>query len=164
MPEPNRQRIEETMKNRLVKFWLLGFLVLAGAAPVRAAGQDIRILVDVFSASEQPGGISANLEYIRVQLGKTPFKFNSYRSLGTFVFALKPGEAGQTSFSLDWNLGVEVRVLDAGADAVALRLVLRREGAIFLSTDLDLARGGTVLVGGPVLADGVMMIALTDAW
>ncbi len=148
----------------LVKFWLLGFLAVAAAVPSRAAGEETRILLDVFSASEQPGGISANLEYIRVQLGKTPFKFNSYRSLGTFVFVLKPGEEGQTSFSLDWNLGVEVRLLAAGADSVALRLVLRRDGAIFLSTDLDLARRGTVLVGGPAVAGGVMMIALTDAW
>jgi len=148
----------------LVKFWLLGFLAAAAAVPSRAAGEKTRILLDVFSASEQAGGISANLEYIRTQLGKTPFKFNSYRSLGSYVFILEPGEAGQTSFSLDWNLGVEVRVLAAGDESVALRLVLRRDGAIFLSTDLELARRGTVLVGGPVLTDGVMMIALTDAW
>jgi len=145
---------------------VLAFLLQLGLIlPVRsAAAAELKILIDVFSASEEAGGVSPNLEYIRAQLGNTPFKFNSYRSLGTKLLTLESGIREEVVFDVSWNLLVGIEVLEANEESVSLSLTLSRDGEEFLATTVDLARTATVLVGGPALPDGVMMIAVTEGW
>lgn len=141
--------------------WALGLILALSRS---AAAEDLPVMVDVFTASEEPGGISPELEYLSARLQATPFRFNSYRALGTASTEIPVGSEAVLTFDIGEPLKVAIRVRSIGSDASSVSVGLSRGENRFLDSELELGRNGTVLVGGPPYGSGYLMIAISERW
>ncbi len=159
-----------------VVFVALAALIVSDAAAQRR----IPLMVQVISASRAERGIDPSLGKLRRQL-RSFFNYSSYRLIGKQRLFLAPGQTGRMElpggatptrrerrfggrfFSGPSGGRRSLEVTAQGWEGRYLRLqVSVKEGRRhILNTQFRIARGGTVMIGGPPFGSGVLIIALT---
>jgi hypothetical protein len=145
--------------NPRVASWLLAFLSLT--APTLAAGADaIRLGVEVIYASNEGQRVDPNLARVERQL-RSSFRYSSYQRLGTHELVRSIGQQG--AVPLPGGRTLLLAPQGVSGDSVVLLASIQGGGKVLLNTELKLANGGTILVGGPVHEAGVLILAITAA-
>jgi hypothetical protein len=123
-----------------------------------AADAQVRTRVRIIEASNVGQRVDPSLKDIHSQLGSL-FSFTSYRLLKDVNLILNanrpemiPAHPGRY---------VEVTLVGEHRKTAELRLKIFREGTTILDTQVRLASGRTVLVGGPKHGEGVAILAIS---
>ncbi len=135
---------------------LLAGLGLSGRAEAQAVGIDVRMIL----ASNDPrGGIDPGLGPLAAQLRQT---------LGYSSYHLLSAQAGQVAPDRPWRSAVpggrslEIAVLAASGPGITLVVRMHAGTSPLVNTTVRLTRRGPpVLVGGPSLQSGVLLIAIS---
>lgn len=112
----------------------------------------------VIEASNTGTTVDPSLRDLHNQLGSL-FSFTSYRLLKDQVISLSPNQPA--SIEATQGKSVEITQMAMQKNVVELRVRVKREGKDILNTQVRLSPERTVLIGGPKLVDGVMILAIT---
>ena len=136
-------------------FALVLVLVLFSTSAVFA---EVRTRVRIIEASNLGASIDPSLRDIHDQLGNL-FNFTSYRLLKDLNLNL----VGNRPVEIPIHQGrsMEVTLFGQYLKTVELRIRIRRDGMDVLSTQVRLAHGRTVLIGGPKHGEGVIILAVS---
>ena len=136
-------------------FALVLVLILFSTSAVFA---EVRTRVRIIEASNLGASIDPSLRDIHDQLGNL-FNFTSYRLLKDFNLNL----VGNRPVEIPIHQGrsMEVTLFGQYLKTVELRIRIRRDGTDVLSTQVRLAHGRTVLIGGPKHGEGVIILAVS---
>ena len=150
-----RQERGARMRTRLGLAVAIGSLLLLPALGEAAGDDRVYIEVGCILASDSGEHYDQQLELLRGRLQKM-FRYPSYRlvkrenrgvELGDPVHIEVPG--GHT---------LQIRPMERRADQIALNLSLMQEDEVLLKTDFLLGRRGRMILGGPRLDNGVLLI------
>lgn len=160
-PEGTKNAMRQNLSKLLVLFFLT---FLAASAPAAAfAGPDaVTLLVDVLEASDQPGQIDPGLAYIREQLRRAPFRYQRYRTLASASRTVAVGATETLTFVVPEAYTVEITPRKADRETIQLALRIWQKRKNILETSLSLARGGTVMIGGPATEHSAIMFAISE--
>jgi len=139
---------------RVLAAALLALLCLPLAA--RAGAGRIAIEVQVIRASATGKQIDPELKALAQQLTKLFAQYSSYRLLKTATLDLAYGASGTVDIPEGKALTVTPKALTKGKLEVALKMDEPE-----FSTDVRLKPGARLLVGGPKLEGGVLILAVT---
>jgi hypothetical protein len=140
----------------------IGLLVALSSAgrPTLAAGADaIRLGVEVIYASNEGQRVDPSLAHVERQL--RAFRYSSFRQLGSHALVQSIGQQGTVPLPGGRTLLLAPQGISGGS--VVLLASIQGGGRVLLNTELKLANGGTILVGGPVHEAGVLILAITAA-
>ena len=146
---------------RLVIPILLAALLLAQEAPAQSP-RAITFSGQIIEASNPPTPNAPDPTIPSALLGelKKTFQFTQYKSLGTVTGSTPVGKMWSTPLAATGlTLEVTPRAVDVGTITVEARLL--RGGAAVVTSNLKLAPGGQVLVGGSTIPGGRLILALT---
>jgi hypothetical protein len=144
---------------RLAAVALVGALAAAGS-PTLAAGADaVRLGVDVIYASDEGQRVDPSLARVERQL--RAFRYSSFRRLGSHQLVRSIGQQGTIPLPGGRTLLLAPQGISGGS--VVLLLSIQGGGRAPFNTELKLANGGTILVGGPGHEAGVLILAVTAA-
>ncbi|MBI3620733.1 MAG: hypothetical protein HY208_00895 [Nitrospirae bacterium] len=142
-----------------VAIWLLALLSLS--APTLAAGAEpIRLGVEVIYASNEGQRVDPSLAGVERQL-RASFRYSSYQRIGSHELVRPIGQQGTVPLPGGRTLLLAPQGISGGS--VVLLASIQDGGRILLNTELKLANGGTILVGGPAHQSGVLILAITAA-
>ena len=157
-PGRTRGRVAHLLKRRY-PFTILFLAALLFSASEATA--QIQTRVRVIQASNVGMMIDSSLRDVHDELGSL-FNFTSYRLLKDVNLSLIgnrpveiPVHPGPTKRSLEISLVGEHR------NTIELRIKIKREGAAILNTQVRLASGRTILIGGPRHGEGVVILAIS---
>ena len=136
-------------------FALVLVLLLLSTSSVFA---EVQTRVRIIEASNLGSSIDPSLRDIHDQLGNL-FNFTSYRLLRDLNLNL----VGNRPVEILVHKGrsVEVTLFGQYLKTVELRIKIRRDGMDVLNTQVRLAHGRTVLIGGPKHGEGVIILAVS---
>lgn len=145
-------RRERALRTRAGLGCLLALGLTAGLA---LAEERVQIEVGCILASEGDRHVDRQLEVLRWRLEQT-FSYPSYR----LVKRENRGAAWGDPIRFDVPGGhtLEIRPLERRADRVALNLSLIQDDEVLVQTDVLLGRHGRMILGGPRLENGVLLI------
>ena len=139
---------------------LLLLLAAAAGLPTPAPGADtVRLGIEVIYASNEGQQIDPSLARVKRQLQS--FRYSSYRRLDSHELVRSIGQQGTVPLPGGRTLLLAPQGLSGGS--VVLLASIQESGRVLLNTELKLASGGTILVGGPVYQAGVLILAITAA-
>jgi len=142
---------------RLAAVVLLASLASAGV-PQSAAGADaVRLGVDVIYASHEGQQVDPSLARVERQL--RTFRYSSFRRLDSHQLVRSIGQQGTIPLPGGRILLLAPQGISGGS--VVLLLSIQGGGRAPFNTELKLANGGTILVGGPGHEAGVLILAVT---
>lgn len=136
---------------------LLASLASAGLPPPAAGADAVRLGVDVIYASDEGQQIDPSLAHVERQL--RTFRYSSFHRLGTHQLVRLVGQQGTISLPGGRTLLLAPQGISGGS--VVLLLSIQGGGRAPFNTELKLANGGTILVGGPGHEAGVLILAVT---
>jgi len=137
--------------------WLLALLSLG--SPTMAAGADaVRLGVRVIYASNQGQHIDPGLASVERQL-RSSFRYSSYRRLDSHELVRSIGQQGTIPLPGGRTLLLAPQGVSGGS--VVLLVSIQGGGRAPFNSELKLANGGTILVGGPAHEAGVLILAIT---
>ena len=91
---------------------------------------------------------------------KSTFQFTQYKSLGTVTGSTQVGRAWSAPLAATGlTLEATPKAVDGGTITVEVRLL--RGGSAVVTSTVRLAPGGQVLVGGPTIPSGRLIVALS---
>jgi hypothetical protein len=136
-------------------FALVLVLILFSTSAVFA---EVQTRVRIIEASNLGASIDPSLRDIHDQLGNL-FNFTSYRLLKDLNLNL----VGNRPVEIPIHQGrsMEVTLFGQYLKTVELRIRIRRDGMDVLNTQVRLAHGRTVLIGGPKHGEGVIILAVS---
>jgi len=136
-------------------FALVLVLLLLSTSAVFA---EVQTRVRIIEASNLGSSIDPSLRDIHDQLGNL-FNFTSYRLLRDLNLNL----VGNRPVEILVHKGrsVEVTLFGQYLKTVELRIKIRQDGMDVLNTQVRLAHGRTVLIGGPKHGEGVIILAVS---
>lgn len=115
----------------------------------------------VIRASNVGTGVDPSLRDVHEQLGSL-FSFTSYRLLTDETLHLSPHQPASIS-AREGRIIIETTLEGMHGRGVAeLKIRVGREGRDILHTQVRLAPGRTVLIGGPKLREGVIIYAISS--
>lgn len=120
------------------------------------APTSVRIVVQIINASAAPGEVDARL--LRVQKRLSDFKFASFRLLSEKSLTL--GLKSQETMALPGNRSLEItpRRFEKGGK-LRVHLHLKSDKNLkLIDTDYAIEPGGDLLVGGPKMDDGTLVV------
>lgn len=150
------------MRQNFSKLILLSLLMASVPAGAYAGADAVTLMIDVLEASDQPGQIDPGLAYIREQIKRAPFRYQRYRTLASASRTVTVGATDTLVFLVPEEYTIEIA--PQKADKLTIQVALRiwqRKKAI-LDTSLSLARGGTVMIGGPSTEHSAIMFAVSE--
>jgi hypothetical protein len=142
---------------RLAALGLLVSLATAGLTPSASGVDTVRLGVDVIYASQDGQDFDPNLAHVERQL--RTFRYSSFRRLGSHQLVRSIGQQGTISLPGGRSLLLAPQGISGGS--VVLLLSIQGGGKAPFNTELKLANGGTILVGGPGHEAGVLILAIT---
>lgn len=143
-----------TPRARILGALALGLaLLLPGLA---AAGAPIKIEVQVIKASKAGDQIDPELKDLAKQLARLFAQYSSYKLIKTAKLDLQLGQSGTVDIPEVKGLTVTPRQQSKGKIEVGLKMADPK-----FSTEVRLKPGARLLVGGPKLGDGVLILAIT---
>ena len=148
-------------KTRLTPFVLL-FASVVAAPPGAAQPRIVTFTGQIIEASnpKTPGAPDPTIPPGVVGELKSTFQFTQYRSLGTVTGSTPVGKAWSTPLAATGlTLEATPKAVDGATITVDVRLL--RGGAAVVTSTIRLAPGGQVLVGGPTIPTGRLIVALT---
>jgi hypothetical protein len=143
--------MKKTIPLIILIFTLLLPLSVTALAQVQAR---IRII----QASNVGSTVDASLRDVYGQLGSL-FNFTSYRLMRNLDLNLM-GNKPQT-IPIHENRSLEITLVGEFKKMAEIRLRIFRDGTTILNTQVRLAPGRTVIVGGPKHGDGVAIFAIS---
>ncbi len=155
-------RVRHTSVIAIWAIWATGLFVLLAVAgwPAFATGADpIRLGVEVIYASNEGQRVDPSLARVERQL--RAFRYSSFRQLGSHALVQSIGQQGTVPLPGGRTLLLVPQGVSGGS--VVLLASIQGGGKVLLNTELKLANGGTILVGGPVHEAGVLILAITAA-
>ncbi|MEW6324573.1 MAG: hypothetical protein AB1515_04225 [Nitrospirota bacterium] len=132
-----------------------------GAATAVQGGERVQLAVDVIYADQSSRGVDPQVGRLRSELQR--FKgYSTYRAMGRHVLNLSVGDPGGQPGHVMLPGGKVLVLIPQGISgkAVVLLASIQEGGHALLNSQLKLADGGTILVGGPVYEDGVLILAI----
>jgi hypothetical protein len=142
---------------RLAAVVLLASLVSAGWPPSASGADAVRLGVDVIYASQVGEQFDPSLAHVERQL--RTFRYSSFRRLGSHQLVRSIGQQGTIPLPGGRSLLLAPQGISGGS--VVLLLSIQGGGKAPFNTELKLANGGTILVGGPGHEAGVLILAIT---
>lgn len=136
---------------------LVGLPLLCIFLPSFALGQ-IQARLRIIEASNVSSGNDPALRDIRGQLGSL-FNFSDYRLLRDVNLNLVGNRP--TEVQVHPGRTMEVTLVGEYRKMAELKIRLIREGSTILNTQVRLASGRTILIGGPRHGAGVLIFALS---
>ena len=146
------------MRQNLSQLFILPLLTLLAASTPTVAfsgPETVTLLIDVLEASDQPGQIDPGLAYICEQLRRAPFRYQRYRTLAS-------GATETLAFVVPEAYTVEITPRKADRETIQVALRIWQKKKAILDTSLSLARGGTVMIGGPATEHSAIMFAVSE--
>jgi hypothetical protein len=118
----------------------------------------VQTRVRMIQASNVGSSIDPSLRDVTDQLGSL-FNFSSYRLLKDETVTLSPNQP--VSIPVHPGRSLELTMIKQHLHTVEVRVRIKREGTDILDTQVRLAPGRTVSIGGPKHGEGVVIIALS---
>lgn len=145
----------------------VGFIVFLLAASLAFHGADaygqspVSVQVRLILASNDPGfsGTSPELSDLAGNLGSL-FKYNGYKLLTTSAAAVSPGRPADVNLAYGTRLEISSAGGKKNGSSLAVRWIQPPRGEI-VSTQVRLRGRNPVLIGGPTVKDGVLIVALS---
>ena len=135
-------------------------MLLAILAAARAGdAATVQLRADVILASNQGTGTDERLGPVAKQLSEA-FKYSRYELVATPGGAAQVAQPWQTSLPGGRILEVTPTAMTEGNYHLKVR-VLGPKGEVVMNSAVRLRPGGTVFIGGPPQAPGVLIIALS---
>ena len=135
---------------------VLLLLVWSGTA---RSGDAIQLSVRVIYAANTGKGVDGQLSDLSRQLRM--FRYTTYELMGQHRLFRSIGQRGSVSLPGGKTLQLTPQGITGGS--VVLLASIRHGGNTLLNTELKLANRGTILVGGPLHAGGVLILAISAA-
>ena len=135
-------------------------LILSLPLSVTALAQ-VQARIRIIQASNAGITVDASLTDVYRELGSL-FNFTSYRLMRDLDLNLV-GNKPQ-SIPIHGDRSLEVTLVGEYKKMAELRLRILRGGTTILNTQVRLARGRTVIVGGPKHGDGVAIFAISASF
>jgi hypothetical protein len=142
---------------RLAAVALLASLASAALPPPASGADTVRLGVDVIYASHEGQQVDPSLAHVEQQL--RTFRYSSFRRLGSHQLVRLVGQHGTIPLPGGRSLLLAPQGISGGS--VVLLLSIQGGGRAPFNTELKLANGGTILVGGPGHEAGVLILAIT---
>ena len=140
----------------------LGLVLAAGLAPAAAPAQPrtVGFSAQAIEASNPTPPGRSDIDPALLGELKATFQFTRYRALGTARGSAEIGRTWSASFAgAGLTLEVTPKSVDGGTITVEARLV--RGCSPVVASTLRIASGGKVLLGGPTIAGGRILVVLT---
>lgn len=141
-------------------------VILLGASlallPAGAYGQEpVSVQVKLILASNDPAfsGTSPQLSDLAGNLGSL-FKYNSYKLLTTSTASVSPGNPADVNLAYGTRLEISSAGGKKNGSPLSVRWIQPPRGEI-VSTQVRLRGRSPVLIGGPTVKDGVLIVALS---
>ncbi len=157
--------MQNAMRQNLSQLFILPLLTLLAASTPTVAfsgPETVTLLIDVLEASDQPGQIDPGLAYIREQLRRAPFRYQRYRTLASASRTVALGATETLAFVVPEAYAVEITPRKADRETIQVALRIWQKKKAILDTSLSLARGGTVMIGGPATEHSAIMFAVSE--
>ena len=146
----------------LIAYFLSALLAAVIPSAVFAGEPSVNFLIDVMEASDQPGSIDPGLAYIREQIQRSPFRYQRYRTLASTSRTIPVGKRDVIGFVVPEEFTLEITPASAGDRTIRISLRIWQKRKVILDTNLDLTRGGTVVIGGPATSHSAIMFAISE--
>jgi len=138
----------------------LGLALGLTAPPARAQAPAVSFSAQAIEASNPKTPGRSDIDAGLLGELRSTFQFTQYRTLGTARGSAPVGRAWSASFAgAGLTLEVTPRSVEGSTITVDARLV--RGGAPVVTSTLRIASGGKVLLGGPTIAGGRIIVVLT---
>lgn len=134
-------------------------LIVAGLPSGVTAQAAVSLRVQVIYAANDPGGVDARLGSLAGELQRT-FRYSKYQLLGAPQGSAALNQAWRVSLPEGRSLEIIPMAIQGDQSSLSVR-VLGSGGQSLLNTMVRLRRGATVLVGGPLHQNGVLIIAIS---
>jgi hypothetical protein len=140
---------------------MIAVLLVGGAvAPSAWPQSPVSLTVQVVHASNTGKRVDPALAKIRAQLGA--FTYSNYTLLDTRPFATALG--AKHAMPLPGGKTLDLYPYGLSGGSLELLVTITDGAKRILDTTFRLANGGTILVGGPTHADGVLIIAISGSF
>jgi len=153
--------VSRRVRHSRIAALLVGLVLASAGSPLlAAAGEAVRLGVEVIYASNEGQRVDPSLAGVERQL-RSSFRYSSYRRLDSHELVRSIGQQGTVPLPGGRTLLLAPQGVSGGS--VILLASIQGGGRALLNTELKLANGGTILVGGPSHEAGVLILAITAA-
>lgn len=132
-------------------------LILGNAAPARGASRTVWSGLVIANNVEQPDAIPAELNPLEGTL-KNLFGYNQFKVIGQSRKALVSGSEDWLASSKYFSLHVDSRRSDDAGYVLTLKLF--QEKNLLLETDAKLSKASPLVIKGPQVGDGQLLLVL----
>ncbi len=139
--------------------FLLAVFLIISLFSLPTAFAQVHVRMRVILASNAGQNIDTSLRDVHQELGSL-FSFTSYRLVRDESLNLLLNQPARI-LGRTGKAFLEVTLMGQHRNAAELRLRVVREGTEILNTQVRLAPGRTVLIGGPKHGDGTIILAIT---
>ncbi|MBI4970629.1 MAG: hypothetical protein HZC17_02185 [Candidatus Omnitrophica bacterium] len=149
-----------TLRNKSISiFTSMALAVSLFAVPTAIAQESVSAQISVIVALAIPGGdkVDPRLSAIESELNNT-FRKSSYEQLEEMRFDLASQQIESRPLPGGGELGVQLVGADPGR--FTLNVTIISNGTQVLNTNFTIARGGTIIVGGPSYKEGNLVLAI----
>ncbi len=150
------------------KYLLLAAAMISLVLMASSASAQVQVRLRVIKATNRGSEIDPGLRDVHGQLGSL-FNFTSYRLLRDESLTLAPNRPVEVVSRRGGRSGerksMEITLVAQRREMAELKVRIKREdGTEILSTQVRIAPGKTVLIGGPRYAEGVIIFALSASF
>jgi hypothetical protein len=138
---------------------LLLLAALTVSAPARSQSS-VSLTVQVIHASNAGTSVDPALAKIRAQLGS--MKYSNYKLLETRPFSTALG--AKHAMPLPGGRTLDLYPFGLSGGSLELLVTITDGSKRLLDTTFRLSNNGTILVGGPVYGDGVLLVAISSSF
>ncbi len=147
-------------KIRNAQFHIAFLMVLTlSLLPVSALAEtsEAQVSVTVVLASPNGGTVDPELNSMIEDLQKL-FTQYSYKKLDQFDLSLQLEE--EKTVQIQNGSSLKVEYLGIEKDKINLHLMIKEGGKELINTNFSIAKGGTIIIGGPSHKDGKLVLAI----
>jgi len=138
---------------------LLLLAALIVSAPARSQSS-VSLTVQVIHASNAGTSVDPALAKIRAQLGS--MKYSNYQLLETRPFSTALG--AKHTMPLPGGRTLDLYPFGLSGGSLELLVTITDGSKRLLDTTFRLSNNGTILVGGPVYGEGVLLVAISSSF